>query len=126
MNQILFKSATIEMGKTVLKILKFLTLAIACSTWILIEAILRVSVSSSSDRCSLLQRKGGMLSEIPFGRSLSTSNPLSAITESPSSSNFKIPQSLVICLSLDLPAYKSHTKVTAADGVIPTRPLAVL
>ena len=71
MTQILFKSATIEMGKTVLKILKFLTLAIARSTWILTEAILQVSVSSSSDRCSLLWRKGGMLNEIPFGRSLS-------------------------------------------------------
>lgn len=75
------------------------------STCILYLAILLVLISSSSENCTWSPRKGGMFNKKPGGKSSPISKPLSAIRKSPCSSNFKIPQSFVNCLSDVLPAY---------------------
>ena len=66
---------------------------------------LRIVITSScSENWGWSGKNGGMFKNTPGGRSPSMANPLSAITSSPGDSNFRIPQSLVICRSDVLPA----------------------
>ena len=77
-------------------------------------------ISSSCENCACSPRKGGIFNDTPGGKSFSISKPLSAITSSPGSNNFKIPQSFVSCLSDVLPAYSSETNVKYPLGAMPS------
>lgn len=101
----MFKSSVIDIGKSCFTILKLFMRWMVLSTCILYLAILLVLISSSSENCTWSPRKGGMFNKKPGGKSSPISKPLSAIRKSPCSSNFKIPQSFVNCLSDVLPAY---------------------
>ena len=91
------------------------------------EAMRRVSTISFSDNWDLPLRKGGMFSLTPNGiKSASISNPLSAIIESPFSSNASIPLCLVSSVSEMEPEKRLETNVMAPEGEIPIRPLNVL
>ena len=54
------------------------------------------------------------------------SNPVSAMIESPFSSNVNKLLASVTCLSLLRSAYKSETNYTEPAGLMPIRPFAVL
>ena len=109
------------------KIWKFFILSMACSTWILKDAMCRVTITSFSESCVFLLRYGGMLRRTPLKiRSYSISNPRSAITKSPLSNKSKIPLCLVNALSDMLPGNKDETKVIVPSGEIPMRALKVL
>ena len=91
------------------------------------EAMQRVPTISFSDSWDLPLRKGGIFSLTLNGiKSTSISNPLSAIEESPFSSNASIPLCLVSSLSEMEPDNRLETNVMAPVGEIPIRPLNVL
>ena len=73
-------------GTTLCQIRKFLILFIALSTWILTLPICCVRTTSSADIWLSPPRNGGMLRVTPKGKISWIWNPLSAMTESPSSS----------------------------------------
>ena len=101
----MFKSAVIDIGKSCFRILKLFMRWMALSTCILCLVIHLVLISSSSKNCTWSPRKGGIFNRTPSGKSSPISKPLSAIISPPCSSNFKVPQSYVNCLSDVLPAY---------------------
>lgn len=94
-----------EIGKMSFKILKTFSLLIARSTWIRTLATLRVLVTSSFDSC-LPCEKAGMFNLTRSGNSKSWMvKPLSAMTSSPGTNLFRMPQSCTINLSLARPPY---------------------
>ena len=94
----------------------------ARSTSILRLAIL--CVSSTSRLVNRLVLNHGIISSIPLGVVKSEiRNPLSVIMASPASHKSKSPLTLVICLSLVLPAHKSDTNFITPEGLIPKRAL---
>ena len=99
----------------------------ALSTWILREAVLRVSTISLSSNWVQPRKKGGILRCTPRGwRRSETLKPLSAITLSPFSSSAASPDSRVNSLLEMLPEYCGETRLTALDKVILIKPLKVL
>ena len=101
--------------------------SIALSTCMRTEAMQRVLTISFSDSWDLPLRKGGIFSLTPKGiKSASISNHISAIKESPLSSNASIPLCLVSSLSEMEPENKLETNVMAPEEEIPIRPSNVL
>ena len=78
--------------------------ALGLSTWTCTNAVRLVLSSSFSSSWAFPHKNGVILSFTPGGKSVSISKLLSAIIESPGSKGLKIPQSLVIFLSLQRPA----------------------
>ena len=125
--QVLFISAVIGIGKIVLKILKLLIGAIARSTWILSEAILRV-MSLFSWKMLFISKKGRECSE----RQLLLSHFRFQSPYLPQSSlHFEAypiyhSHGLIVGHLTSDPLCKSDTNVTAPEGGILTKPLEVL
>ena len=118
-----------DTGILLSKIWKFFILFMAHSTWILKDAMCRVTLTSFTESCVFPLRYGGMLRHTPLkirSSSIYISNPQSAITESPLSNKSKIPLCLVNALSDMLPGNKDETKVVVPSGEIPMRALKVL
>ena len=109
------------------KIWNSLNLLIALSTWTLKLAIFSFSSVSSLVNWTFRARKFGITSIHSFFSSRSwITNPLSAITWSPLSSRSKMPDTIVMCLSDMLPAYRLLTNVSSPEGAIPTKLLNVV
>ena len=86
-----------------------------------------VSTISFSDNWDLFLQKGGIFSLTPNGiKSASMSNLLTAITDSPFSSNTSIPLCLVSSLSEMKPVKRLERNVMVPEGEISIRPLNVL
>ena len=113
-------------GTIPFQIWKFLILLMALSTCIRRLAICCILTTSSADIWASLPKNGGMFRSTPRGRMFWIWNPLSAITESPSSKDWdKIPLRRMISRSEMLPVQSWVTNVMPPLGAIPTSPFNV-
>ena len=82
--------------------------------------------TSFADSCFFPRVKAGILRTAPrVANSSSIKNPLSARTQSPNVTLSKKPEFSVISLSEALPPQPADKKLTAPDGVMPTKYLMV-
>lgn len=87
---------------------------------------LGVLVHSLSVSCPVSFSNRATFTVISGGKISSMRKPLSAMTLSPTSSNFKNPHSATSLLSEMFPLKRSDTKQTAPDGVMATKAFKVL
>ena len=103
------------------KIVKTFSLLIARSTWIRTLATLRVLVTSSFDSC-LPCEKAEMFNLTRNGNSKSWMvKPVSAMTSSPGTNLFRMPQSCTIHMSLARPPYALEMCMMSPLGAIETQ-----
>ena len=104
----------------------FFNWPITRSTCIRTCAICLDMSTSFADICAFPLVKAGILRTAPrFANSSSIKNPLSARTQSPNVTLSKKPEFSVISLSEALPPQPADKKLTAPDGVMPTKYLMV-